>query len=173
MKIEILFTLYDLSKQCNKSTDCYHSARPLRVPCLHFISEPSVKHYTIFFSVIWRGTPVNCFVPFTIPLSLSVRARSSIHTSTAMFAQAASTQHRLTRFWNHLICHPPLIPRHDTLKCFAFSALSKHPPSLSAEILSSPALCFNSGKQAPTHLSVFPYLQPRCAPQDISTTQAT
>lgn len=68
--------------------------------------------------------------------------------------------------------------RREEMFYFYFSVLSQHPPTspaffLSAEILSPPALCFNSEKQAPTHLSVFPYLQPHCVLQDLSTTQVT
>ena len=72
------------------------------------------------------------------------------------------------------LAFPVEAPRGASL--FYFSALkasSKPFFFLSAEILSPPALCFNSEKQAPTHLSVFPYLQPHCVLQDLSTTQVT
>lgn len=83
------------------------------------------------------------------------------------------------------------LPRHPAVLSFSvFCSLSfllsslLHSPSIyrvklfllllsSAEILFVPVLCFNSVKQAPCHLSVFPYLQPLCVLQDLSTTQVT
>lgn len=126
--LEFVFNLqrYDLSKQCNKSTDWCHSAMPLHTPCLHVMTALSVKHYTISFTVIWRGALVNCLVSFTVPLSfcLSLQcAWSSIHTCIAMFAQAVYTQH-----W------PFLTSSHMSLPTF----------STVADVLYPGVLCFFS-----------------------------
>lgn len=138
-----------------------------------------VKYCTNSFTVIWRGVLVNCLVPCYFFLFLS---RSSVHghafpNSIAIFAHSIHTA--LLTFWNHLICESSHLSSRGTLSCFAFlfqcsqSVLRNLSSFFREQRFCLPLLCFNSEKQAPTHLSVFPYLLPHCVLEDLSTTQVT
>lgn len=82
-------------------------------------------------------------------------------------------------FWNHLTCESSHLSSRGTLSCFAFlfqcsqSVLRNLSSFFHEQRFCLPLLCFNSEKQAPTHLSVFPYLLPHCVLEDLSTTRVT
>lgn len=144
----------------------------------------SVTHCTISFTVIWRGVLVNCLVPFycfSLFLTPCIQCvYSCIHTcgNAGGLHTPGYTHTTLLTILKIIsfvtLCALSISAPWCTL-LFFFSALvaSSKPFFLSAEILSPPALCFNSEKQAPTHLSVFPYLPPHCVLQDLCTTQVT
>lgn len=139
-----------------------------------------VKYCTNSFTVIWRGVLVNCLVPCYFFLFLS---RSSVHghaftNSIAIFAHIVYTL-LYWPFWNHFICESSHLSSRGTLSCFAFlfqcsqSVLRNLSSFFHEQRFCLPLLCFNSEKQAPTHLSVFPYLLPHCVLEDLSTTRVT
>lgn len=139
-----------------------------------------VKYCTNSFTVIWRGVLVNCLVPCYFFLFLS---RSSVHghaftNSIAIFAHIVYTL-LYWPFWNHLTCESSHLSSRGTLSCFAFlfqcsqSVLRNLSSFFHEQRFCLPLLCFNSEKQAPTHLSVFPYLLPHCVLEDLSTTRVT
>lgn len=71
---------------------------------------------------------------------------------------------------NHLICHSTH-PLHF-LKVFSYVSTNLC-FFVSGDSVFLLSVCFKSEKQAHSHLSVFPYLQPHCVLQDLSTTQVT
>ena len=182
----IVFNLQrnDIWKQCNKSTDGCHSAMPLTYPPPCYDSTVGkVLHQFLYCHL--EGCSCKLFSPLLF-LSLSVSllcAQSCIHKQHSYICTYSTHTALLTFFEIISFVNPltflPEVPRVALL--FYFSALKA---SLGIFLLlfffffheqrfCLPLLCFNSEKQAPTHLSVFPYLLPHCVLEDLLTAQVT
>lgn len=152
---------------------------PLTYPAV--MTALLVKHCISSCTVICRGVFVNSLVPYSIFLIFLCMSllcvRSCIHIHLQLCGYIQYTHSIIDQF--EIISFVTLLTFSNEASwsalLFSFSALvaSSKPFILSAEILFSPTLCFNSEKQAPIHLSVFPYLLPHCVLQDLSTIQVT
>lgn len=151
-------------KDHNKSSDWCHSAPPRHTACHRALTAPVGKALRHFLKCHLEGRSCKLHrlqVSFFLPLSSA--AWSSIHTrSGGVFAQAVYTWERPLKIIQY-VTRLLLSAAARTGRRFFPCALraSSRTFYLSAEILSPPALCFNSEKQAGAHLSALPYLQPR------------
>lgn len=164
--------------QCSKSSDWCHAALPsvYSASMLWQYWQQSIAQFTWVSS---GGTSCKLFTPFWHFLLWHTTC-TCINISTTIcttICKGSITLILLCSSMDTGHSHYPLLPELAKKQCISCVA-SPHPKTsgfffLSWEILSHSTLCFNSEKQVPSHLSVFPYLQPHRVLQDLSTTQVT
>lgn len=155
---------HEPSEERNKSSDWCHSAPPRRAACHRALTAPLGKALCHFLKCHLEGCSCKLHTLLVSFSPTSPFSRVVIHSHKKRRRLCAGRIHTAASFENHTACHSsPFLRRGPDRSAFFPCALRASSKTfyLSAEILSPPALCFNSEKQAGAHLSALPYLQPR------------